>query len=158
MIAPLRLPAFVLSCSVPLLWAACARADASVRDEIVATLAGNQSTSGLKISVEMRRHIVFLSGETDSVEEQQRVLDVVRVVDGVTLVVNDIVLNDRALAGRVQQALVSDAQLGGVRIAVEARGGVVRLLSDATDADQRRRAVEIASGVEGVIQVEDWMK
>ena len=158
MISWRRLPALVLSGTVPLLSAACVRADAQVRDEIVAQLAGNRATSGLKIAVSMRRHIVFLSGQTDSVEEQQQVLDTVRAVEQVKLVVNDIALNNRALADAVKRALASDAQLKGIPIEIEARGGVVRLLSAATNAEQRRQAVAIAAGVEGVTEVEDGMK
>ena len=138
--------------------AGCARSDAEVRDDIAARLAANPATSGLEVAVNVRRRIVFLTGRTDTPEEQQRVLDAAEAVEGVLLVVNDIALRDTALAGRVKAALAADPALAGIAIEVDAQNGAVRLTSDATNAEQRQRAVQVASAVDGVAHVEDRMK
>ena len=41
---------------------------------------------------------------------------------------------------------------------MEAEGTIVRLMSDKTNSQERARAVQIASAVEGVTQVEDRMR
>jgi len=41
---------------------------------------------------------------------------------------------------------------------VDAEGTIVRLKSDKTNSDDRARAVQVASSVDGVTQVEDLMK
>ena len=95
---------------------------------------------------------------TNTLEEQQRALDVTRSVRGVRLVVNDILLNDTELADKVRRALAADPLLAAVPMDVEAQDGVVRLMSDATNREQRERAVQIAAAVAGVKDVEDRMK
>ena len=95
---------------------------------------------------------------TNTPEEQQRALDVTRSVRGVRLVVNDILLNETALADEVRRALAADPLLAAVPMEIEAQDGVVRLMSDATNREQRERAVQIASAVAGVKEVEDRMK
>src|SRR5262245_6719009 len=137
---------------------ACARSDAGLKADVARRIAADPATSSLHVSVDVTRHIVFLSGMTNTLEEQQRALDVTRSVRGVGLVVNDILLNETALANKVKQALAADPLLSAVPMEVEAQDGVVRLMSDATNREQRERAVQIASAVAGVKGVEDRMK
>jgi osmotically-inducible protein OsmY len=138
--------------------AGCARSDDDIQKDVAAQMATDPATSGLHISVDVRRRIVFLSGMTNTVDEQQRALDVTRSVRGVKLVVNDIVLNEAALANQVKQALAADPLLATVPFDIEAQDGVVRLISDATNREQRERAVQITSAIAGVRDVEDRMK
>jgi hyperosmotically inducible protein len=137
---------------------ACARSDADLEKAVAGRLAADAATSTLHISVGVTRHIVFLSGMTNTPEEQQRALDVTRSVRGVGLVVNDILLNETELADEVKRALAADPLLAAVPMEVEAQDGVVRLMSEATNREQRERAVQIASAVAGVKDVEDRMK
>jgi osmotically-inducible protein OsmY len=102
--------------------------------------------------------MAFLSGLTNSADEQQQVLDVTRAVRGVKLVVNDILLNETQLADQVKRALAADALLAAVPFEIEAQDGLVRLISDATNREQRERAVQVAAAVPGVKEVEDRMK
>jgi osmotically-inducible protein OsmY len=136
----------------------CARSDANLQKDVADRLAGDPATARLHIAVDARRHIVFLSGMTNTPEEQQRALDVTRSVRGVTMVVNDIVLNESAVADRVKRALAAEPLLTAIPIDVEAQGGVVRLMSKDTNREQRALAVQIASAVTGVNEVEDRMR
>ena len=77
---------------------------------------------------------------------------------GIKLVVNHMSLTNSALIDKVKQALVADETIGKIPIDVDAEGTIVRLMSDKTNSDERARAVQIASAVEGVTQVEDRMK
>jgi hypothetical protein len=65
---------------------------------------------------------------------------------------------DRALAERVLSSLAADETAGGFLLTVTADNGVVKLISGDTREDERRRALELAAGVPGVVSVEDWMK
>ena len=65
---------------------------------------------------------------------------------------------DRQLAEDVLRALANDETAGGFLLTVVAENGVVRLFSDDTRENQRRRALAVAARVPGVLAVEDWMK
>jgi hypothetical protein len=67
-------------------------------------------------------------------------------------------VDDGALAEAVRKALAADALVAAAPLEVDARNGYVRLMSDATNAEQRARAVAIARSVEGVKEVEDRMR
>jgi osmotically-inducible protein OsmY len=130
--------------------------DNALREEIRARLDGNPVTRGL--SIEVKNRVIYLSGGTDTREQQEAALEVALSVRNVKLVVNDMWLNNVELADRVKQALASDAATAKIPIDVDAKGGVVRLMSDQTDAEQRAKIVQIASAVAGVEKVEDLMR
>lgn len=67
-------------------------------------------------------------------------------------------LQDAAITARVNAALMSDAQLSGLRIEVHTQSGTVTLRGSAPDALAIARATELASGVEGVISVVNEIK
>jgi osmotically-inducible protein OsmY len=146
------------TCAILFACVACARSDSDLQKEVADRIAHDPATASLHIAVDVRRHIAFLSGMTNTPEEQQRALDVTRSVRGITLVVNDIFLNESALADEVRRALSADPLLAAIPFEVEAQDGVVRLMSDATNREQRARAVQIASTVADVKQVEDRMR
>jgi hypothetical protein len=65
---------------------------------------------------------------------------------------------DAPLAESVRKALAADPLVGGIPMEVDAQGDAVRLWSDQTNREERVRAIEIASAVEGVGRVENHMK
>jgi hyperosmotically inducible protein len=138
---------------------ACGRPDADVKEAIEAELEKDPVVESLELTVSVSRGIAFVAGETQTTEQQARAVDIARAVDGVSEVVNEMELDENApLISAVKQALASDPLLAAVPIDVDARNGVVRLISDATDRAQRERAVAVARGVDGVLDVEDRMK
>ena len=100
---------------------------------------------------------MFLSGRTLSQEQQQRAIAAAR-GRGIKLVVNRMSLTNTVLIDKVKQALAADEKIGKIPIDVDVEGTIVRLMSDKTNSDERERAVQVASAVEGVTQVEDRMK
>jgi osmotically-inducible protein OsmY len=143
---------------VALLSSACGPSEDDLKGEVRARLAGNQTTAPLALSVEVKKRTVYVSGKTATKEEQQVAVDLARGVDRVQDVVNDMWINNATLADKVKAALASDPVVGKLGINVDAQGSLVRLWSDQTNREERARAVQIASAVEGVGQVEDRMK
>jgi len=110
------------------------------------------------VSLVVTHRVVYLSGKTETREQQQQAIEAAKSVASVKLVINNMSLDNPGLADAVKQALASDPQLASVPIDTEAIGDTVRLMSTQTNAEQRERAVRIAVGVHGVGKVEDLMK
>jgi hypothetical protein len=140
------------------LCAACGPSEADIRREVRARLDADRATAPLALSIEVKRQVVYLSGKTATPMEQQQAVALAKGVKGVKLVVNDMWLNNNALADKVKEALGHDEVIGKIPIDVEAQGGLVRLSSDQTNREERERIIKIASAVEGVAEVEDRMK
>ena len=147
-----------LLCVIAGLSLACAPSEDDIRRDVRAQLAANPTTASLGLSVSAENRVVYLSGKTATKEEQQRAMELARAVNGVKLVVNDMWINNAELANKVKAALAADALVGKIPIDVDANGPNVRLMSDQTNSDERTRAVQVASAVEEVKQVEDRMK
>ena len=134
----------------------CMPSDNEIRGNVRARLQSNLATKDL--SIEVKNRVIYVSGGTNTREQQEAALELARSVEDVKLVVNDMWLNNVELADRVKQALASDAAISKIPIEVDAKGGVVRLTSDQTTAEQRAKIVQIASAVPGVELVEDLMR
>ncbi len=146
------------ACIAVALCSACGPSENDIRNDVRARLAADETTARLGLSIEVKRQVVYLSGRTASPAEQEHAVALAREVKGVKLVVNDMFLNNNALADKVKEALAQDEVVGKIPIDVEAEGGVIRLTSDQTNSEERARIVKIASAVAGVAQVEDRMK
>lgn len=155
---PRRRVTLALVCLIAAGAAACGPSESDIRREVHAKLAAAPAIDALSLSVEVKRRVVYLSGQTATPEEQQQAMELARSVEGVKLVVNDMWVNNAALADKVKAALASDSLVGKVPIEVDAHGDTVRLMSDQTNQEERARAMEIASAVDGVAQVEDRMR
>ena len=62
---------------------------------------------------------------------------------------------DRRIVDRVQAALDDDADLKETRLRVQAENGQVRLVGSVSTFEQKDRAIQIASAVQGVAGVDD---
>jgi len=62
-------------------------------------------------------------------------------------------LNDKAIAVEVKSALQADPSTSGLVFQIETDKGIVRLSGLVRSEAEKRRAVEIARGVEGVMDV-----
>ncbi|MCB1889555.1 MAG: BON domain-containing protein [Rhodocyclaceae bacterium] len=65
---------------------------------------------------------------------------------------------DAAINGKVAAALMSDPGLLGARIDVDTHDGIVRLAGTVVGAADLRRALDIASQVEGVRRVDNLLE
>jgi osmotically-inducible protein OsmY len=146
------------ACVLALLCVACSPSEDDIKRQVRTRLDADPATAGLALSIEVKGRVVYLSGRTASLTEQQQAVKLARSVDRVAAVVNDMWLNNVTLADRVKEALAADATVAGIPIDVEVQGTLVRLSSDQTNREQRARAVQIAAAVDGVGQVDDRMK
>lgn len=67
-------------------------------------------------------------------------------------------VNDSMTSARVKLALLKDSRVNGLDVRVETHRGTVALSGVLDDEEQARRAVEIASGVRGVVSVHNDLK
>lgn len=146
-----------VACLAAVLCVACVRSEPNIRTDVRERLDADQTLAGLDLSIEVKKRVVYLSGRTFTEEQQQRAVAAAR-GRGIKLVVNHMSLTNSALIDKVKQALAADETIGKIPIDVDAEGTIVRLMSDKTNSDERERAVQVASAVEGVTQVEDRMK
>jgi hyperosmotically inducible protein len=102
--------------------------------------------------------VVKLAGDTNTSAEQTRAIEIARAVKGVKDVVSEMRISDTAIVNNVKKALTADEMLAKVPIDVDSSDGYVRLMSAATNRDERQRALEVAKTIEGVASVEDRMK
>ena len=147
----------MVACLAAILCFACVRSESDIRRDVRERLDADQAIAKLDLSIEVKNRVVYLSGRTLTQEQQQRAIAAAR-GRGIKLVVNHMSLTNSALIDKVKQALAADEKVGKIPIDVDAEGTIVRLMSDKTNSDERARAVQIASAVEGVTQVEDRMK
>ena len=146
-----------VACLAAVLCVACVRSEPNIRTDVRERLDADQTLAGLDLSIEVKKRVVYLSGRTFTEEQQRRAVTTAR-GRGIKLVVNHMSLTNSALIDKVKQALAADETIGKIPIDVDAEGTIVRLMSDKTNSDERERAVQVASAVEGVTQVEDRMK
>jgi len=138
--------------------AACGRPDADVQAAVKGQLAKDPVTAPLDLTVDVQRGVVTLAGQTSTIAEQTRASEIVRSIEGVKEVTNQMSIADGLLVEAVKKALAADPLLGSVPIEVDSRNGYVRLISNDTNKEQRDRAREVAKSVGGVKGVEDRMK
>jgi hyperosmotically inducible protein len=136
----------------------CARSDASVAADVKSRLKADPATASSQIDVTVSHGEARLTGVADSPAQRERAFTVARSVKGVTSVENDIRFADAKLVQDVKQALAGDPVVGTIPIEVQSTNGVVSLVSDKTNQDERTRIVQIARAVPGVLSVEDNMK
>lgn len=144
--------------AISLLITACGRTDPALLSAVSAQLSADPAIAALRLDVSVSRGVVVLQGDTSSKAEQDRAVEIARAVRGVRDVVNEMRISDEAIANNVKKALASDQMLAGVPIEVDSTDGHVRLHSSETVREQRERAVQLASAVEGVTAVEDRMR
>ncbi len=139
--------------------------DTAITAQVKAALIDHKDTHATRINVETYRGIVQLSGFVTTEAEQATAARVAGDVEGVREVRNSIALHpatslgtrldDTVLTGRVKAALMDSADVKSAQINVESAGGVVQLAGFVTGEGMKRRALEIAAGIQGVQRVDD---
>ena len=150
----LRCAATVLCVAV----AACGDSDPAVQTAVDAQLSVDSVTAPLSVDISVTRGVVRLTGEVASRDQQRRAVELTRSVRGVENVIDEMRLSDAAVVAAVKQALAADSLVGRIPIEVDSSAGNIRLMSDQTGPDDRARAMEVASKVDGVKHVEDRMR
>jgi len=136
--------------------------DAAITAKVKSRLAADPDVSAREIDVDTLDGRVRLSGVVDSRYERAEAVRVARRTEGVRAVDNDLrvgdptlgeKLDDEVLGTRVKAALIGDGSIQARNIDVDVVAGVVTLSGEVESREQKRKAAEIASRIEGVERV-----
>ena len=145
----------------------------SLAAQVKAALSLRESLQGLDIAVGAEKDVVTLRGKVPSADVSKTVESVALSVPGVRQVVNFLEVDamagkkadgddrsigervdDEALELKIRAAFMLDKSLADAGFEVKAVRRVIQLSSGAATADQKKRALEVARSVEGVLKVE----
>lgn len=140
--------------------------DAAVTERVKAALASDRALAGRDIKVETRDGVVQLSGFVDSEDQRTAALMRARGVQGVQEVRNDLSLRDDSrptkrpvadtvIAAKVRNSLQGADLSSDSEVNVEVSKGVVQLSGFVSTPQEKARAGDLASSVEGVRDVEN---
>ncbi len=146
---------------------------AQLDDEAIELRAASQIRSNLgtrvRVSVTSYNRQVLLTGEVPNLQDKQRVEQVVKAVDSVASVVNELaVLNspsfmdrsaDTVLTGRIKALLLDAMGLQSNAFKVVSERGTVYLMGRVTqrEADQATEVVRTMSGVQKVVRIFEFI-
>jgi len=138
--------------------------DATITAKIKLKLLEDPITKARKIDVDTVNGVVTLTGVVESEKEIERAIEIARNVEGVRRVVNNLkigkrgigtYLSDKEITTKVKLKLIEDPDLKALSIDVDTVNGVVTLTGVVTSEYQKRKAIEHAKSVLGVIKVID---
>jgi hyperosmotically inducible periplasmic protein len=170
-------------CGAALLATACAQTDAGITTSVKSQLVKDDTVKARQIDVTTRDHVVTLTGEVNTQEEEARALQIARSTRGVSSVVDRIEVGPRAprageaqppvagdrtsseslgdkmsdasLTATVKSKLLADPDTSGLRIDVDTKDKVVTLTGKVKSQAEKGQAVQIARNTEGVKGVND---
>ena len=171
-----KLLAVVAAAVAVTLAAACAQSDAGITTKVKAKLAADSAVKATDINVDTKDRIVTLSGKVDSEAAKARAVEIARGTEGVHDVVDNLTwiaasasnepaaasgapsgqpLSDAAITAAVKSKLLADTTVGGLKINVDTRDGVVSLTGPVKSQTEKDTAVRIARETSGVRDVQD---
>ncbi len=142
--------------------------DTVVTTRVKSALLADPDVKAFDFKVETRKGEVQLSGFVDNQMQIDRAIAVTRSVTGVKNVENKVSLkgaattagdqvDDSVITARVKSALLADASIKSLDIAVVTRKGEVQLSGFVNNQSQIDRAIEVARGTENVRSVGNEM-
>lgn len=161
---------------------ACAQSDAGITTKVKTKLATDDSVKATQVNVDTKDRVVTLSGSVDTDVAKTRAVEIARATAGVRDVVDNLnvaggpmassdgsspadangnrtasqVVDDAAITSSVKTKLLADPQVGGLKINVDTKDGVVTLTSDDMNgAAEIDAAVKIARDTNGVKDVQN---
>jgi len=138
--------------------------DATITAKIKLKLLEDPVTKARKIDVDTVNGVVTLTGVVESQKEIERAIKIAKSVAGVKRVVNNLrigkrgigaYLSDKEITAKIKLKLIQDSELKALSIDVDTINGVVTLTGVVTSEYQKRKAIEHAKSVPGVIKVID---
>lgn len=139
--------------------------DAAITAKVKAALVQEDAAKARQIDIETKEGVVQLSGFVDSEEIVEAALTTAAEVEGVAEVRNDLVVretdrsagqavDDTVIAAKVKTELAGDTDLATANdVNVEVNNGVVQLSGFVSSVNEKTRAADVASRVEGVRDV-----
>lgn len=142
--------------------------DTVITAAIKSALLANPEVRSFDLQVETRKGEVQLSGFVDNQGQIDRATAVAQNVTGVKSVQNKMTLkgspasvgnkvDDSIVTTRVKSALLNEASIKSLDIAVVTRKGEVQLSGFVDNQQQIDRALELTRGIEGVVTVNNEM-
>ena len=143
--------------------------DTVLSTRIKSALMANPQINSYDFKIASRNGEVLLSGFIDSQAQLDLALATVRAVDGVSSVQNNMTIktgsptvgnkvDDGITTARVKAALLADTGIRSLDIRVVTRVGAVQLSGFVNNQTQMDRAMQLATGVQGVTQVSNEMQ
>jgi len=138
--------------------------DATITTKVKLKLIEDPITKARKIDVDTVNGVVTLTGAVESEEEIKRAVEIARNVEGVKKVVNNLrvekrgigcYFSDKEITAKIKLKLIEDPDLKALSIDVDTVNGVVTLTGAVTSEYQKKKAIEHAKSVSGVIKVID---
>jgi len=142
--------------------------DSVVSTQVKSALLADPDIKGFDFKVTTRKGEVQLSGFVDNQSQLDRALVVTQAVTGVKSIDNKVSLkgaattignkvDDSIVTTQVKAALLADANVKSLDIAVVTREGVVQLSGFVNNQAQIDRALDVARGIAGVSSVSNEM-
>lgn len=142
--------------------------DSVISTHVKSALLADPDIKGFDFKVATHKGEVQLSGFVDNQAQLDRALDVTKAVPGVKSIDNKVSLkgaattignkvDDGIVTTQVKAALLGDASIKSLDIAVVTRQGVVQLSGFVNNQSQIDRAIEVAHRIAGVSSVSNEM-
>jgi hyperosmotically inducible periplasmic protein len=165
-----------LAVSVMFQAAGCSKTDAGITTAVKTRFAADDTVKAYQINVDTRNGFVTLSGAVETRAAKDQAVRLARETEGVTDVADNPTVNaaatlrrrteeaardtanataDAGVTAAVKTKLLAETTVGGLKIDVDTRAGVVTLTSTVRSAAERERAVAVARETEGVKNVVD---
>ena len=163
--------------------AACSKTDSGLTTAVKTKFASDDIVKASDINVDTKDKVVTLRGEVKSSAAKSRAVEIARATEGVRDVVDVLVvtpgpaatsgvsepardaaretgglMGDAGITAAVKTKMLADTAVGGLKIDVDTKDGVVSLSGDVASTIEKRRAVEIAKETDGVKSVKDHLK
>jgi len=138
--------------------------DATITAKVKLKLIEDPITKARKIDVDTVNGVVTLTGVVESEKEIKRAIEIAKNVKGVKKVVNNLrvekrgitsYLSDKEITTKIKLKLIEDPDLKALSIDVDTVNGVVTLTGVVESEYQKKKAIEHAKSVSGVVKVID---
>lgn len=157
----------------------CAETDPGITMSVKNRLIADDMVKARRIDVDTKDRVVTLTGEVRTPEEEARALQLARETKGVANVIDQLTVvpesaptsgigttpgepgyapvppSDAGITAAVKTKLLADPDTSGLRIDVDTAKQVVTLSGTVKSEAEKKEAVQIARGVEGVTNVID---
>lgn len=142
--------------------------DSVITTKIRTALMSNEDVKSLDIKIKTRKGEVMLSGFADNQAQIDLLIAVVKGVEGVKAVDNQLSLkegkqsvghkiDDSVITAQIKSALLADPVMKSLDVSVSTRNGEVQLSGFVDNAEQMTHAVDIAKDTSGVSSVVNHM-
>jgi len=143
--------------------------DSVITTKVKTAMMSDDVIKGMDVKIETRKGEVLLSGFADNQAQIDHSAAVAMAIEGVKKVDNKLVLkdgkqtvgnkiDDSVITASVKTAMLADAQMKSMDVAVVTRKGEVQLSGFVDNEAQATHALEISKGVSGVTSVINNLK